>query len=141
MAGAVDAGDLVLVLLGKGHQIVLGHAVQGRQRGVDKDVMGGGDQVQHGLQGVQIGEGLAAGEHEVALGSDLIHGADAVTDGFQAEAHGICVLLLVDAEGAVVPAVVGDEDGDSRAALAGLVRILGHSEMPTFRFLLLPIEW
>lgn len=141
MAGAVDAGDLVLVLLGEGHQVVLGHTIEGGQGGVDEDVVGGGDLVQHGLEGVQVGEGLAAGEDEVTLGGDFIHGADALADLFQAEAHGVGVLLLVNAERAVVAAVVGDENRDGCAALTRFVRILGHRKCLPFtsHFLLLPL--
>lgn len=129
---AVDAGDLVLVLLSEGHQVILGHAVEGGEGGVDEDVVGGGNLVQHGLEGVQISEGLAAGKDEVTLGGDAVHGADALADFLQAEAHGILILLLVDAEGAVVAAVIRHENRDGCAALAGFVWILGHKKCLPF---------
>ena len=135
VSGAVDAGDLVLVLLSERHQVVLGRTLEGGQSGVDEHAMGGGDLVEHGLQSVQVSEGFAAGEHEVTLGGDLIHGADGFTDLLQAEAYGVLVFLLVDAERAMVAAVIGDENRDGCAAFTGLVRIIGHRVMPTFHCL------
>ena len=80
VAGDVDAGDLVLVALHEGQdlglRLVLGH----RQGGVDIDLVGGGDLVEHHLEGLQIGQRLAAGEHKVAVGRDGIHPPDALTD-------------------------------------------------------------
>ena len=66
---------------------------------------------------------LAAGEHEVALRRDAVHDADALADGLQRKALGVLIFLLVDAEGAVVVAVIGDEDRHRGAALSGFVRI------------------
>lgn len=135
MSGAVDAGDFVLVLLGEGYQVILGRTLEGGQRGIDEHPMGGGDLIEHGLQSVQVSEGLTAGEDEVTLGGDLIHGADGFTDLLQAEAYRVLIFLLVDTERAVVAAVIGDENRDGCAAFTGLVRIIGHRVMPTFHCL------
>jgi len=97
--------------------------------------MSGGDLIEHGLQSVQVSEGLTAGEDEVTLGGDLIHGADGFTDLLQAEAYRVLIFLLVDTERAVVAAVIGDENRDGCAAFTGLVRIIGHRVMPTFHCL------
>jgi hypothetical protein len=48
---------------------------------------------------------------------------DALADLFQRKALRVLVFLLVDTERAVVIAVIGDKDGDSRAPDSGLVRI------------------
>ena len=50
--------------------------------------------------------------------------ADALAHLFHAEAFGILIFLLVDAERAVIFAVVRDEHRDGRAALAGHIRIM-----------------
>ena len=44
----------------------------------------------------------------------------------QAEAGAVGVFLFVDAEGAVVVAVVGHENRDGCAALAGLIGVVAH---------------
>ena len=93
------------------------------QGGVDEDPVGGGDLIQHPLQGLDIGEGLAAGEDEIAAGGDGVHAADALQDLLQGEAGHVGVFLFIDAERAVVLAVVGDEDGDGSAAFSGFVRM------------------
>ena len=123
MAGDVHAGDLVLVPLRKGQHLVKGGGLLGGEGGVDIHLVGGGDGVQHFLQGLQIGQRLAAGEHKVAPGGDGVHGADAVQNGVQAEAGAVGVFLFVDAEGAVVVAVVGHEHRDGGPALAGLIGV------------------
>ena len=124
VAGDVHAGDLVPVAAGKvQHLLRRIEAGLHREGGVDIHLVGGGDGVQHLLQGLQIGQRLAAGEHKVAPGGDGVHGADAVQNGVQAEAGAVGVFLLVDAEGAVVVAVVGHEHRDGGPALAGLIGV------------------
>ena len=86
--------------------------------------MGGGDVIQHSLQGVQIGEGLTAGEHEVAFGGDGVHDVDALADLVCGEACQIGVFPFVDTERTVIAAVVRDKDRDRSAALSCLVRML-----------------
>ena len=127
VAGDVHAGDLVPVASGE-VQHFLGGVEPGlhREGGVDIHLVGGGDNVQHFLQGLQIGQRLAAGEHEIAPGGDGVHGADALQNGVQAEAGAVGVFLFVDAEGAVVVAVVGHENRDGCAALAGLIGVVAH---------------
>ena len=124
VAGDVHAGDLVPVAAGKvQHLLRRVEAGLHREGGVDIHLVGGGDGVQHFLQGLQIGQRLAAGEHKVAPGGDGVHGADAVQNGVQAEAGAVGVFLFVDAEGAVVVAVVGHEHRDGGPALAGLIGV------------------
>ena len=124
VAGDVHAGDLVPVAAGKvQHLLRRVEAGLHREGGVDIHLVGGGDGVQHLLQGLQIGQRLAAGEHKVAPGGDGVHGADAVQNGVQAEAGAVGIFLLVDAEGAVVVAVVGHEHRDGGPALAGLIGV------------------
>ena len=80
VAGDVDAGDLVFVPLGKSQNVRLGLVLGDGQGGVDINLVGGGDFVQHHLEGLQVGEGLAAGEDEVAVGRDGVHPLDAPAD-------------------------------------------------------------
>ena len=121
MAGDVDAGDLVLVLLGKRQDIVLGLMLGHRQGGVDIDLVGGGDFVQHGLQRRQIGKGFTAGEYEVTAGRDSVHAADALADLLQRKTRQVSVFTFIDTKRAVVLAVVRDEDRHRCAALPRLV--------------------
>ena len=85
--------------------------------------MGVGNGVQHLLEGSQICQGFTAGKDEVTAGRDLIHGVDAAENGIQTEAGAVGILLFVDAEGAVIVAVVGNKDGDGSAALPCLIGI------------------
>ena len=123
MAGDVDAGDLSPVPLRKSHDIVLALVLKDREGGVDKDPVGGGDLVQHPLQGLDIGEGLAAGKDEVTGRGDGIHPTDALQDLLQGEAGHVGILLFIDAERTVVLAVVGNKDRDGSAALSGFIRM------------------
>ena len=125
MAGDVHAGDLPLVPLRKRqHLLETGGLLRG-EGGVDIHLVGGGDGVQHPLECVQIGQRLAAGEHKVTIGRDSVHGADAGDDLLQTETGAVCVFFFVDAEGAVVLAVVGNKDCDSSAALPCFIG-MGH---------------
>ena len=123
MAGDVDAGDLVPVALREGDHLVGGVFLLHGEGGVDKNSVGVGNGVQHLLEGSQICQGLAAGKDEVTAGRDLIHGVDAAENGIQTEAGAVGILLFVDAEGAVIVAVVGNKDGDSSAAFPCLIGI------------------
>ena len=125
MAGDVHAGDLILVPLRKGQHLLKGGGGLGGEGGVDIDLVGGGDGVQHPLQGVQVGQRLAAGEHEIASGRDGVHHPDAVQNFVQREAGAVGIFFFVDAEGAVVLAVVGHKDRDSSAALPRFIG-MGH---------------
>ena len=91
--------------------------------GVDKNSVGVGNGVQHLLEGSQICQGFTAGKDEVTAGRDLIHGVDAAENGIQTEAGAVGILLFVDAEGAVIVAVVGNKDGDGSAAFPCLIGI------------------
>ena len=57
VAGDVDAGDLVSVPLRKGQDIRLGLVLGDRKGGVDIDLVGGGDFVQHHLEGLKSAKG------------------------------------------------------------------------------------
>ena len=129
VAGDVDAGDLVLVPLREGQDVLLRLERGYRQGGVDIDLMGGGNLVQHTLQGLQVGKGFTAGEDEITVRSDGVHPADAGPDLLCGEAGQIRVFAFIDAERAVVFAVVGDEDGHGRAALPRLVGMV-HNVSP-----------
>ena len=80
VAGDIHAGDLVLVLLGKGNHLLGGVPLLHREGRVDIDLVRRRDGVQHLLQGIEVGQRLAAGEDEVARGRDFIHRADAAQD-------------------------------------------------------------
>ena len=97
--------------------------------GVDIHLVGGGDLVQHHLEGFQVGEGLTPGKNEVAVRRDGVHPLDAPADLLQREACHIRVFAFVDAEGAVIFAVVGDEDRHRGAALPRLVGMF-HIDRP-----------
>ncbi|MPM34607.1 hypothetical protein SDC9_81193 [bioreactor metagenome] len=129
MTGDVEAGDFFPVAAGEFHDVALGLELGYRQGGVDIDFMGGGDAVQHHLQCIQIRQGLAARKHEVALRGDGVHLPNALADFSYGKARQVGVLLLVDAEGAVVVAVIRDKDGDGCAALARLVG-MNHVDRP-----------
>ena len=126
VAGDVHAGDFVPVPLREGNHLLRRGVLLHGEGGVDVHLVGGGDGVQHLLQGVQVRQGLAAGEHEVAPGGDGVHDADAVDDFRQAEAGAVGVFLLIDAERAVVLAVVGHEYRHRGAALSGFVGVVIH---------------
>ena len=124
VAGDVDAGDLILVALRERNDALGGEKIGYRERRVDEHAVALRDAVHHHLQRVRLGKRLAAGEHEIALWRDLMEHADALAHLFHAEAFGILVFLLIDAERAVVFAVVRNEHRDGRAALAGHIRIV-----------------
>ena len=132
VAGDIHAGDLVLVLLGKGNHLLGGVPLLHREGRVDIDLVRRRDGVQHLLQGIEVGQRLAAGEDEVARGRDFVHRADAAQDRLQAEARAVLILLLVDAEGTMVVAVIGNKDRDGSAARPGLIRI-AHVNQPAFQ--------
>ena len=136
VAGYIDAGDLMLVPLREGQNVILGLILRHRQGGVDEHPVGGGDLVQHGLQLLNVSEWLTAGEHKVALGGDGIHPADALDNLLQREAGHVPVFFLIDTEGAVVFAVVGDEDGDGSAAFPCFVWMIhdDRSGFPIYRW-------
>ena len=129
MAGDVDAGDLVLVLLSEGQDILLGGVLGYRQGGIDVDLVGGGDLVQHRLQRRQIGERLTAGKHKVTAGRDGVHTADALADLLQRKARQVSVFTFVDTKRAVVFAVIGDENRHRCAAFPRLVGMF-HVDWP-----------
>ena len=129
MTGDVDAGDLVLVPLGKGEDILLGLVLRDRKRGVDIDFVGVGNLVEHHLKCVQIRQRLAAGEDEVAVGRDGVHPLDAPADLLQGKPCHIRILAFIDAEGAVVLAVVRDKDRHRGAALPRLIGMF-HIDRP-----------
>jgi len=129
VAGDIHAGDLVLIPLREGQHRVERGVGLGGERGVDIDLVGGRDGVQHPLQGVQIRQRLTAGEHEIAPGGDAVHDADALQNLLQAEPGAVRVFFFVDAERAVVLTVVGDEYRHSSAALPrfiGMSHVVGN---------------
>ena len=126
VAGDVDAGDLVSVPLRKCQNVRLGLVLGDGKGGVDIYLVGSGDFVQHHLEGLQVGEGLTPGEDEVAVGRDGVHPLDAPADLLQGKTCHIRILAFIDAEGAVVVAVVGHENRDGCAALAGLIGVVAH---------------
>ena len=130
--GDVDAGDFMLVPLREGQNILLRLELGHRQRGVDIDLVGGGNLVQHGLENLEVGEGLAAGEDKIAVRRNGVHPADAGADFLGGEAGQVRVFAFIDAEGAVVLAVVRDEYRHRRAALPRLVGML-HNVVSPFR--------
>ena len=91
--------------------------------------MGSGDFVQHHLEGLQVGEGLTPGEDEVAVGRDGVHPLDAPADLLQGKTCHIRILAFIDAEGAVVLAVVRDKDRHRGAALPRLIGMF-HIDRP-----------
>ena len=121
MTGNVDAGDLVAVALGEGeHLFCAASGLHGEGR-VDIHLMRGRNRVEHALECLQVGKRLAAGKYKVAVRRDLIHHGDALKDRLNAEPLSMGVLLLVHAEGAVVPAVIRHKYRYSCAALARLI--------------------
>ena len=90
---------------------------------------GSGDFVQHHLEGLQVGEGLTPGEDEVAVGRDGVHPLDAPADLLQGKTCHIRILAFIDAEGAVVLAVVRDKDRHRGAALPRLIGMF-HIDRP-----------
>ena len=125
VAGDVHAGDLVLVPLRKGQHFLEGGVGLGGKGGVDINLVGGGDGVQHLLQCVQVGQRLAAGEHKITPGRDAVHHLDACQYLLQTEAGAVHVFFFVDAEGAVVLAVVGYEHRHGGAAFPRFIG-MGH---------------
>ena len=125
VAGDVHAGDLVLVPLREGQHFLEGGVGLGGEGGVDIDLVGGGDGVQHLLQCVQVGQRLAAGEHKITPGRDAVHHPDACQYLLQTEAGAVRVFFFVDAEGAVVLAVVGYEHRHGGAAFPRFIG-MGH---------------
>ena len=123
MAGDVHTSDLVLVLLGEGQHLLGSVILLHGEGGVDVDLVGGGHGVQHLLQRLQIGQRLAAGEHEVTVRGDGIHHADALDDLLQRKTAAIGIFLFIDTEGAVIVAVVGNENCNGCAAFAGLIGV------------------
>ena len=69
------------------------------------------------------------GEDEVAVGRDGVHPPDALADLLQEKTRQIRILAFIDAEGAVVLAVVGDEDRHRGAALPRLIGMF-HIDRP-----------
>ena len=122
----------MLVALGKGQDVLLRLVGGYRQGGVDVDLVGGGDLVQHGLELFNVGKRLAAGKHKIAVRGDGVHPADALADLFQREARQIRVLAFVDAEGAVVIAVIRDKNRHRGAAFTRLVGMF-HDDRSAFR--------
>ena len=129
MAGDVDAGDLMLVFFGESQNVLLGLMLGDRKRGIDIDLVSGGDLVQHDLKRLQIGQRLSAGEYKVTIGGDGIHPPDALADFFRGEARQVRIFPLVDAEGAVVFAVIGDENRHRCAALPSFIGMF-HVDRP-----------
>ena len=129
VAGYIDAGDLVLVALGKRQNVLLGLMLRHGEGSVDIDLVGSGDLIEHALKRLQVCKGLAAGEHKVAVGRDGVHTADALADVVGREASQVCVLPFVDTEGAVVFAVVGDENRHRSAAFPGFIGMF-HDDRP-----------
>ncbi len=121
----VDACDFVLVFFGELEDVVLGLELGDGQGGVDINFVRGGDVVEHDLQRIEVGDRLTARENEVAHGRDGVHPVDAAADFFGRKSRQVGVFFFIDAEGAVVFAVVRDEYRDCRAAFAGFVRV-GH---------------
>ena len=111
----------MFVPLQERQNILLGLVLGDREGGIDIDLVGGGDFIQHDLKGAQVGQGLTPGEDEVAPGGDGVHPPDAGADLLQGEARHIRVFLFINTEGAVIFAVVGDEDRHRGAALPGLI--------------------
>ena len=124
MAGYVDAGDLLPVFGHKVQHILRRVLLQHREGGVDVHLVGGGDLIQHHLQRGQVGKGLTAGKDKVAVGGDAIHHADALADLFGAEAVQTAVFFFINAEGAMVAAVIGHEDCDRCAAFSCHIRVV-----------------
>ena len=136
VAGHIDAGDLVLIPLREGQNVLLRLTFGDGQSGVDEHPVGGGDLIQHDLELFNVGKGLAAGKDEIAFGGDGIHPADALDDLLQREAGHIPVFFLIDTERAVVFAVVGDKDGDGSAAFPCFVWMIhdDRSAFPIYRW-------
>ena len=130
MTGDVDAGDLVLVPLGKGEDVLLGLMLRDRKRGVDIDFVGVGNLVEHHLKRVQIRQRLTTGEDEVAAGSDGVHPPDAAADLLGGKTRQIRVFTFIDAKGAVILAVVGDENRHRGAAFPRLIGMFHVVDRP-----------
>ena len=81
------------------------------------------------LELFNVGKGLAAGKDEIAFGGDGIHPADALDNLLQREAGHVPVFFLIDTEGAVVFAVVGDENRHRSAAFPGFIGMF-HDDRP-----------
>jgi len=119
----------VSVPLRKCQNVRLGLVLGDGKGGVDIYLVGGGDFVQHHLEGLQVGEGLTPGEDEVAVGRDGVHPLDAPADLLQGKPCHIRILAFIDAEGAVVLAVVRDKDRHRGAALPRLIGMF-HIDRP-----------
>ena len=117
------------VPLRKCQNVRLGLVLGDGKGGVDIYLVGSGDFVQHHLEGLQVGEGLTPGEDEVAVGRDGVHPLDAPADLLQGKTCHIRILAFIDAEGAVVLAVVRDKDRHRGAALPRLIGMF-HIDRP-----------
>ena len=130
VAGDIDAGYLMAVFAGELDDILLRLVFEHRQSGVDVNFGGSGDLIQHDLELFDIGKRFAAGKHKVAVGSDGVHAADALADLLHGETGHVGILFLVDAEGAVVLAIIRDENGYGCAAFPSFVGIFHDIDRP-----------
>ena len=126
MAGNVDAGDLILVPLGKGDHLIRAAARLHGKRRVDINFVRCRDRVQHTLQILQIGKRFSAGENKIAIRRDFVHRLDALEDRLHGKARAVSVLLLVHAKRTVIAAVIRHKYRNGRAAFARLIG-MAHS--------------
>ena len=136
MAGDVDTGDLVLILFGKGQNVLVGLKFPYGKRGIDKNAVRRGNLIQHDLQGGNVRERLPAGKDEITVRRDRVHTADTLADFFQRETGHIRVFLLINTEGAMVFAVVGDEyrySGSARPGFVGMFHVCSAFPYPARR--------
>ena len=123
MAGNVYAGEFADVAVEEVHNLILAILVHNGQGGVYENSVACGNGIQHGLEAFQICKRLAAGEHEVTLGGNRVDILNALNYLLGAEAFVILIFSFVDAEGAVVAAIIGHKNCNSCAALSGFVKL------------------
>ena len=121
MARNVDAGDLVRVAAGEVDHLLRAAAGLHGERGVDIHLVRPGDRVEHPLQVTQLGEGLTAGENEVAFRRDGVHHGNGPQNRLDAEAGAVGIFLFIDTERAVVAAVIRHKNRDRGASFARLI--------------------
>ena len=123
MAGNIHAGELRDVAVEEVNNLILAILVHNGQGGVNENSVAGRNGIQHSLEAFQICKGLAAGEYEVTLGGNRVDILNAFNYLLGAEAFVILIFSFVDAEGAIVAAIIRHKNCNSGAALSGFVKL------------------
>ena len=70
----------------------------------------------------EIGQRFTACKDKITIRRQTVHRFHAFFDGFQGKARAVCIFFLIDAERAVVLAVIRYKDRDRRTAFSRLIR-------------------